>query len=183
MKSIIAFTVVCLASASCLGQCLDHHRGCGVCCPECKVEPNKKSCFCVDCEKICVPAIKFPWENCCVRKPGYVKVVRRISKKDYECCQKVVWEWPKPEKVPCCVSGHGQGCGHGGGHCGCSTCCDGGVSSGSAVMMDSAVPTPAPEPAAEPTPAAEPQPTPADVPSPPPVSMYQKMRDSLRFDF
>ena len=77
------------------------------------MEPNKKRCFCVDCEKICVPAIKFPWESCCVRKPGYVKIVRKVSKKDYECGKKVVWEWPKPEKVPCCVSGCGHGCGHG----------------------------------------------------------------------
>ncbi len=128
MKPILAFTIVCLVSLPCMAQCLHKHHGHGCCvegcCPECKMEDNEKSCFCVECEKICIPAVKFPWENCCIAKPGKVKVVRRVAKKDYTCGQKKVWEWPKPEKVPCCNTGHG--CGGGCGLAGCADCCDSG---------------------------------------------------------
>ena len=181
MKSIIVFSVVCLAAWPCMGQCLHGHHAQGVCCPECKTEPNEKSCYCVECEKICIPAVKFPWESCCVRKPGKVRVVRKLTKKDYECGQKVVWEWPKPEKVPCCTSGHGCACGQ----AGCDGCCDVGcavtdgcTSAGCAVIeapVPPAVPV-APEVEVAPTPAAE-------ALLPPTNSLGDRARGMFRMDF
>ena len=210
MKSIIAFSVVCLAALPCLGQCLHRHHGQGACvegcCPECKTVPNEKKGFDVECEKICVPPVKFPWESCCVRKPGTVKVVRKLAKKDYECGKKVVYEWPKPEKVPCCNEGHGCkhiGCARCAG-AGCSSCCDRSTSCTAAaegctgeasLMLEAPVPPAMPDavdeaaPAAEPepTPAVEPAPTPAveqtspsDVPPPAPVSMFQRAHELFR---
>jgi len=196
MKPIIVFSIVCLIALPGWAQCLHGHHASGACCgpkgccPECKTEPNEKSCFCIECEEICVPAIKFPWESCCVRKPGKVKVVRKLTSKDYECGKKVVWEWPKPEKVPCCTSGHGCG-GHGCGRVGCASCDAAGCAvvegCSSTGCADVSVPLPPEVPMApvemEPTPAEAPAPEEAAPPLPSASNLYNKARGLFRVEF
>lgn len=96
------------------GHQFGHHAGpCGTCCPRCHaycqltVTPDKeeKTCWEIECEEICIPAIRFPWEKCCEPKCGTVISVRRLKKVTYECptCK---YEW-----TPVCAS--------------CGSCCGG----------------------------------------------------------
>jgi hypothetical protein len=89
------------------------------------VEPGKasKSCWDVECEEVCIPAVRFPWEKRGVEacdgsavlltdKCGKVRRVNRLRKHDYECetCQynhSVIRRCPRcgpPASSPC-VSG------------------------------------------------------------------------------
>jgi hypothetical protein len=56
----------CGCDASCCQECGDACRGCtccrDVCCPMVEEVKEKKSCWKVNCEKVCVPAISLPWE-------------------------------------------------------------------------------------------------------------------------
>ncbi|REJ93380.1 MAG: hypothetical protein DWQ34_10720 [Planctomycetota bacterium] len=73
---------------------------CIYCCrPVVKRETVEKEGFDVECEYICVPGIKWPWQKCC-EKPscGKVKKVRKLVKREWECGEKCVWEW----ELSCC---------------------------------------------------------------------------------
>ena len=70
------------------------HAGyCGTNCPRCHrycqltVVPTtvEKSCWEIECEEICIPAIRFPWEKNCEPKCGTVITVKRLKKVTYEC--------------------------------------------------------------------------------------------------
>lgn len=76
-----------------------HHQDC---CPQCGAvcQPiredgkEKKHCWKVECEHICIPPVRFPWVGCEVPLHcGRVKAVRRLKKEEYECptC-KIKWE-------------------------------------------------------------------------------------------
>jgi len=92
-----------IASAASAGNCLpgDCKPGCNNavecvyrCRPVCKQETVKKDYFDVECEYICVPGIKFPWQKCCEPPTcGKVKRVHRLKKDSYECGTRTVWEW------------------------------------------------------------------------------------------
>jgi hypothetical protein len=73
--------------------------GCGtVCCPRVERGSEKKHCWEVECEEICVPAIRWPWLPCCEPlKCGYTRTVRKLKKVEYECpvC-KYTWESSQP---------------------------------------------------------------------------------------
>lgn len=83
-----------------------HGGPCGTCCPSCHsycqltVTPDveEKSCWEIECEEICIPAIRFPWEKCCEPKCGTVITVKKLKKVTYECptCK---YEW-----TPVCSS-------------------------------------------------------------------------------
>ncbi len=74
---------------------------CGpVVCPNCycelkhEVEKEKKYCWNIECKAICIPKVKFPWEDCCAPpKCAKMKYVNVLKKKEYECevC-KYKWE-------------------------------------------------------------------------------------------
>ncbi len=89
------------------GHGLHAHAGpCGTCCPSCHqycqltVTPDveEKNCWEIECEEICIPAVRFPWEKCCEPKCGTVITVKRLKKVTYECptCK---YEW-----TPVCSS-------------------------------------------------------------------------------
>ena len=84
---------------------------CIYCCrPVMKREKIERECFEVKCEYICIPGIKWPWQKCC-EKPscGKVKKVRKLSKREYECGEKCVWDW---ELSCCCRTVHCKPFGH-----------------------------------------------------------------------
>ncbi|MDA7980326.1 MAG: hypothetical protein MPJ50_16320 [Pirellulales bacterium] len=85
-----------LANGSHNGAAHGHraHAGhCGTTCPRCHqycqltVVPTtvEKSCWEIECEEICIPAIRFPWEKNCEPKCGTVITVKRLKKVKYEC--------------------------------------------------------------------------------------------------
>jgi len=93
--------------------------GCEVECPRCnhvcklttEKETEKKHCWKVKCEPICIPGIRFPWEKCCKPKCAKLKYVNVLEKREYEC------ERCKYKFEPVCTGGCGGACG-----CAGSTC-------------------------------------------------------------
>ena len=141
MRYLALLLVACMPTAA----FAVHHHGCP-CYPECSVEPNEKTCYTVECDKVCIPAVRFPWESCCCKKPGNTRTIRKLGSKDYECGSKRVWDW-SIKKSDGCDGGCAGGCAAG--------CCE--ASCG--VSDFSSQPAVADEPQA-PTPAEEPGPTP-----------------------
>jgi len=103
----------------------------GSCCPHCLLTIDKKKikkhCYDVQCKKICIPRISFPWQkgcengcdlpcSCCPTPPNGAKTrtVRVLKKFEYEC-ERCQYKW-----TPVCAS-----CGNG--DCGCNAqgCADG----------------------------------------------------------
>ena len=113
----------CDSGSDCCATC----PACKACC-KLKVEDDKekKSCYKVECEEICIPRVVFPWQkkhSCdpCLNNGAKVKTVRKLKKHSYECptC-KYTWT---PVKADCC----GDGC-----------CNAGACDSGSVIYKDSA---------------------------------------------
>ena len=72
--------------------------GCGcqvkwVCCPKWEKETIEKECFDIECEHICVPKVKLPWQDCCTPRCARIICVRKLKKHSYECGQKCVLTW------------------------------------------------------------------------------------------
>ncbi|MBW3599646.1 MAG: hypothetical protein KY475_20545 [Planctomycetes bacterium] len=97
--------MLCLCVISLSGGCASLHHGCGepppIVCPKChehcacEVEKitEKKVCFDVECEAICIPRVKFWWEDCC--KPprcAKTRLVNVLVEKDYEC-ERCGYKW------------------------------------------------------------------------------------------
>ncbi|MCA9187674.1 MAG: hypothetical protein R3E01_20950 [Pirellulaceae bacterium] len=107
------------------GNCVPCTCTCDVCREVREKEEVKKSCWKVECEKICIPGIKFPWQSCCEPRHGCrIRKVMVLDKHDYteeEC----VTTW-KVETVRVTTNGHGGHghCGHG--KCGHTSGCHGG---------------------------------------------------------
>lgn len=60
--------------------------GCKVCVPSTEIVAEKKSCWAVECKDICIPAPKWPWQDCCApAKCAKVKTVKVLKRVDYEC--------------------------------------------------------------------------------------------------
>lgn len=72
------------------------------CCPSCghkvcrvrfEEQTVDKHCYKVECEDICVPQYRLPWQMCCKPKCARVKTVKVLKKHDYECKKcGCVWE-------------------------------------------------------------------------------------------
>lgn len=79
------------ATAGLLGHARHAHRCCVDECPRCHCKvtieeaKEKKTCFEVTCEPICIPRVHFPWEKCCAPKCARVKYVHVVKKETYEC--------------------------------------------------------------------------------------------------
>ncbi len=78
--------------------CAFHRQVCcppqPIVCPNCQhhckldVETVKEKhvCFDVECEAICIPQVKYPWEDCCTPpKCARTRLVHVLVEKDYEC--------------------------------------------------------------------------------------------------
>lgn len=99
MKQITTLLVALLLSTAgstlWAGDCDDCHDH-AIHCPNCHCElslekvKEKKYCWDVECQAICIPKIKFPWESCCgPPKCAKLKYVHVLKKIEYECehCQ------------------------------------------------------------------------------------------------
>ncbi len=80
--SLAGFSLV-LGAAPCRCGCPQ----CGEpCVPKVEQVQEKKHCWKVECETICIPAIRLPWAWC--EEPlkcGRTKTVRKLKKVEYEC--------------------------------------------------------------------------------------------------
>ena len=78
-------------AASALGHARHGHNCHADSCPRCHCKVSieevkeKKTCFDVTCEPICIPKIHFPWEKCCEPKCARIKFVHVAKKVTYEC--------------------------------------------------------------------------------------------------
>jgi hypothetical protein len=94
-----------LLNAACPGS---HDCSCHVQCPRCQSycklevekELEKKHCWKVECETICIPPVRFPWQRGCPAKCAKTRTVRVLKKHEYECdvCS---YQWTAVE-MPCC---------------------------------------------------------------------------------
>ncbi|QDU94711.1 hypothetical protein [Lignipirellula cremea] len=103
-------------------------ENCEVQCPSCRCwsckvsqekVKEKKTCFDCECKAICIPRVRFPWENCCCKplKCAKVRVVKVLVQHEYEC-EHCRYKWDPVCVDGCCRSRCGAGCG-----AGCSTGC------------------------------------------------------------
>jgi hypothetical protein len=101
---LIAFQTHTARAGSCAASC---KPGCAAecvcyCRPVARQETVTKECFEVECETICIPGIKFPWQDCCEPPScGKVRRVRRLTRHEYECGTRIVWEWELSCHVRC----------------------------------------------------------------------------------
>lgn len=111
-----------------------HCSSCGKTCqPEVKETESTHDCYSEACKDICIPAIRFPWQDCCAPlKCGKVRSVKVLKKYEYKCpdCE-VKWNVVDSD---CCSD-----CGGAGG------CTAGGSASPSDTQPQPAEPTPAQE--------------------------------------
>ena len=107
-----------------------HCSSCGKTCqPEVKETESTHDCYSEACKDICIPAIRFPWQDCCAPlKCGKVRSVKVLKKYEYKCpdCE-VKWNVVDSD------------CGRAGG------CTAGGSASPSDTQPQPAEPTPAKE--------------------------------------
>ncbi|MFV0445071.1 MAG: hypothetical protein ACK5Q5_15965 [Planctomycetaceae bacterium] len=100
---LLASCLASLAQAGWLcGGCKPTGCGCQVnwvCCPTCEQEKIEKSGFDVECEHICVPKVRLPWQSCCTPRCARVICVHRLKKQTIECGEKCVIQW---EAKPVC---------------------------------------------------------------------------------
>jgi hypothetical protein len=66
--------------------------GCAVCRPVETIVKEKKHCWEVECKTICIPAIRWPWTDCCQPPCGKAKTVKVLKKVEYECAR-CGYEW------------------------------------------------------------------------------------------
>ncbi|MFG0266021.1 MAG: hypothetical protein ACF8AM_12865, partial [Rhodopirellula sp. JB055] len=106
----------------------------GRCVVEVEKEEVDVTCFDVECETICIPPLRFPWECGPLKKCGKVRTVKKLvtDKKKKTVC---TYDWSAIACCPDCrqrargIFGCGKGCGNGccdSGSCdaGCQTGCD-----------------------------------------------------------
>jgi hypothetical protein len=60
-------------------------RSCGGMCVL-KAEPvtEEETCYEVECERVCIPAVRFPWESCRTPRCGRVRLVARLKEETRE---------------------------------------------------------------------------------------------------
>ena len=107
-------------------NCCDPPGICKVCRPETEKVKVKNTCFMVECKDICIPAVKFPWDDCCEAKCGKVIKVRVLKKHEYEC-EQCETTWNIEEVPTCCNKGCNTGC--------CTTPCQTGCCAQGPAMM------------------------------------------------
>ncbi|MCA9052851.1 MAG: hypothetical protein KDA75_03395 [Planctomycetaceae bacterium] len=94
------------------GGCKPSGCGCEVkwiCCPKWEKEKIEKSCYDIECEHICVPKVKLPWQDCCTPRCARVICVHRLKKHTYECGEKCVLTFEaKAVCTRCCKPGYSR---------------------------------------------------------------------------
>jgi hypothetical protein len=95
-RKMRGFLLVVLAAVCSFSGCASSRCGCSppIVCPQCKqhcelkieTAKEKKTCFDVECEAICIPRVKMPWEDCCSPPEcARTRLVHVLVERDYEC--------------------------------------------------------------------------------------------------
>lgn len=119
---LLCFTVLTAPNVNAAGIC-DGIGGCKpagctepvmlVCQPTVTAEPAKKSCWDVECEYVCIPPVRFPWQPCGTPGGcGKIRCVKKLKKVSYECGTDYTWEWDVRAVCPpgICKPGYGADC-------------------------------------------------------------------------
>ncbi|PQO37995.1 hypothetical protein [Blastopirellula marina] len=156
---VLVYGSGCCATRCCTPTCCS---SCGkTCSPEVKEIETAHNCYADKCKDVCIPAIRFPWEDCCdPLRCGKVRSVKVLTKWEYKCpdCE-VKWNVVN--------SGcSGNGCN---GSCGgnCAIAC------GDPSCGTSASPTPAEAPGPMPPVVTPEEHSPSEVPPMPPMVIQQ----------
>jgi hypothetical protein len=56
----------------------------GICILKAEPGTEKEKCYDVECEEVCIPPVRFPWESCRAPKCGRVRVVARLKHDERE---------------------------------------------------------------------------------------------------
>ena len=128
---------------------------CGKTCqPEVKETESIHDCYSEECKDVCIPAIRFPWQDCCEPlKCGKVRSVKVLKKYEYKCPDCEV-KWNVVDHG-CCSACGAAGCGGG---------CSGGQPVAPAVQPQPPEPTQAKEEKATEQAAAAVPPLPTPLP-------------------
>jgi len=161
---LLFFGSGCCATKCCVPTCCSSYGK--TCSPEVKQIEVEHHCYADKCQDICIPAVRFPWEDCCSPlRCGKVRSVKQLTKWEYKCPDCEV-EWNVINNG-CC--GYGNGCTHGN-VCGCGNNCGGACGDPACGYSVDSVPTEAPQPM---PPVATPESSPSEVPPMPPVVIEQ----------
>ncbi len=97
----LILTSAVLVATGCVGGRHAHHPPRPIMCPNChhlcklEVEQVKEErvCYDVECEAVCLPRVKLPWEDPCTPpKCAKTRLVHVLVEKDYEC-EKCHYKW------------------------------------------------------------------------------------------
>ncbi|GAA4438293.1 hypothetical protein [Bremerella cremea] len=157
----------CCTTKCCVPTCCSSYGK--TCSPEVKQTETKHNCYADKCKDICIPAVRFPWEDCCTPlKCGRVRSVKQLTKFEYKCPDCEV-KWNVVDSG--CNCGPGA-CGPAG--CGCGNNCGGacGIPACGSFATDGTAPAPteAPMPLPE---MNHQEKSPSEVPPMPPVVIEQ----------
>lgn len=153
---LLFFGSGCCATKCCTPTCCSSYGK--SCSPEVKEIEVAHNCYADKCKDVCIPAVRFPWEDCCSPlRCGRVRSVKQLTKWEYKCpdCE-VKWNVVNDG---CC--GNGNGCGCGGAGC---AACGGGCGAAAGSYGEAPQPMPA---------VATPETSPSEVPPMPPVVIEQ----------
>ena len=151
--AMLGLGLLLLGSGCCATRCCSYGKTCS---PEIKATEVKHNCYCDTCKDICIPAVRFPWEDCCAPlRCGYVRSVKQLTKWEYKCASKEV-KWNVVNSG--CYNGNCNG--HCNGACGSQAC-------GSDANAAPSAPQPLPASAINESL------SPSDVPPMPPVVIQQ----------
>ncbi|RCS54438.1 hypothetical protein DTL42_04660 [Bremerella cremea] len=161
--ALLGLLVLVYGSGCCLTRCCT--KTCcssdgKTCSPEVKEIETAHNCYADKCKDVCIPAVRFPWEDCCdPLRCGKVRSVKVLTKWEYKCPDsEVKWNVVNSGCGP-------NGC-YGTGDCGCSN-----QSGGACGVIATPAPTEAPRPM-PPVVTPEDQ-SPSDVPPMPPMVIEQ----------
>ena len=92
------------------------------CSPEVKETETTHNCYADKCKDVCIPAVRFPWEDCCdPLRCGKVRSVKVLTKWEYKCPDSEV-KW-NVVNSGCGPYGCQGGCGCGNQHVTSATAC------------------------------------------------------------
>jgi len=108
LSALAVVIVLSITSAVWAGKCCCPGCGNKVCCAISEEKTIDKHCYEVECEDICIPKFRMPWEKCCKPKCARVKTVRVLKKVNYEC-KSCGYKWEVNCVDGCCSGGCNKG--------------------------------------------------------------------------
>jgi hypothetical protein len=105
LMMLIVPAIIAFATSNIFGGVSGHCCSCPECGEECCPQPTtikeKKHCWEVECKNICIPAIKWWWQDCCeLPMCGRVRTIKTLKKVEYEC-EKCGYKWEAPQSCKC----------------------------------------------------------------------------------